>query len=128
MTEHNALTFLRGLAVQAPGWRVDPESNRGFATAVHDGASLAVELRRGEQGGWTCDAGPTGRAGAMSQACRLTPWPAVLVAVERAHTAQVEARMSDRTTPDRRAVAQAQAAALGALLTVVLAAKPEPRP
>ena len=36
--------------------------------------------------------------------------------------------MSDRTPPDRRAVAQAQAAALGALLTVVIAAKPESRP
>jgi len=127
VTEHNALTFLRGLVVLAPGWAMDPESNRGFATAVHDGTGLAVELRRGEQGGWVCDAGPTGRAGAMSQATRMTPWPAVMVAVERAHTAQVEARMSDRTTSERRAVAQAQAAALGALLSVVLAAKPEPR-
>jgi hypothetical protein len=63
----------------------------------------------------------------MSTASRLTPWPAVMVAVERAHTAQVEARMSDRATPERRAVSQAQAAALGALLSVVLAAKPEPR-
>jgi hypothetical protein len=127
VTEHNALTFLRGLVVQARGWALDPESNRGFATAVHEATGLAVELRRGEQGGWTCDAGPTGQAGAMSTASRLTPWPAVLVAVERAHTAQVEARMSDRTTPERRAVAQAQAAALGALLSVALAAKPEPR-
>ena len=127
MTEHNALTFLRGLTVQARGWRIDPESNRGFATAVHEATGLAVELRRGEQGGWTCDAGPTGRAGAMSQASRLTPWPAVMVAVDRARSNTVPERELDCITPERRAVAQAQAAALGALLSVVLAAKPEPR-
>lgn len=123
MTEHNAPNFLRGLAVQAPGWTVSRSSTRNRASIVHSGARLAVELRRQPDDVWTCEVAGTG-GGSMWPAARSTPWSAVKAAATRAHTALVEVRVDNRVAADQREAARARAAALGALLTVVLAAAP----
>lgn len=123
MSEHNVLNFVRGLAVQAPGWAVARSSTRNRATIVHDASRLAVELRRQPDDVWTCEVAGTG-GGSMWPAARATPWSAVKTAVTRAHTALVDVRVDNRVAADQREAARARAAALGALLTVVINAAP----
>jgi hypothetical protein len=123
VTDHNALNFIRGLAVQAPGWSVVRNSNRNRASIAHESARLAVELLRQHGDVWACEVTQT-TGSTMWPAARATPWSAVKAAVTRAHTALVEARVDNRLGADRREAARAQAAAMGALLTVVLASAP----